>query len=297
MCTNPDGPWRNFDGTIGEGYGFDVLTQRIKKIKKNIDPSEAIILTGGETTLHPRFLDILKFVRKTFPKQEVRVLTNGRSFFYRDFTKRVLETKNLNLAISLYGPTAKIHDTITRTKNGFEQTIRGIENVLACRGEDQSVEIRTVVTKLSYKHINEILNLISLKFPSIDRVIVIFMEIEGQAIKNKKASSISYSKVKPYIKKTYQFLNILREIRFYHFPLCMIEPKFWPSVWRTLPNKEVSYISVCDKCKYKKYCLGIHNEYLKNIGDKEFKPIKKDLIIQETNNYYHPIAGLEINDI
>ena len=285
MCTNPD----DFSG---EGYNYDLLIERIKKFKKIFNPKDAIILTGGETTIHPKFLDILRFVRKIFPKQEVRVLTNGRRFFYENFAKDVLKTKNLNLAVSLYGSNKKIHDSITRTKGSFTQTTKGIENILKLRDlKDHGVEIRTVISKLSCKDVEKTVELVVNKFSEIDRLILIFMEIEGQAEKNKKVAGITYKEVKNYIEKIYPYFNKLKEVRLYHFPLCTLDKKFWPYIWRTLPENEVSFVEICNGCNYKKYCLGIHNEYIKNIGTKEFKPIKEKVNIKETSDYYYPISS------
>ena len=296
MCTNPDKPWLSFDGKSEGSYEYEVLVERIKRFKSKAASDDSIILTGGEPTLHPRFLDVLKFIRKTFPKQEIRILTNGRRFVYRDFAEAVLKTDNLNLAVSLYGPTSKIHDAITRTKNSFEQTVGGLNNILARRGADQSVEIRTVISKLSYRYLDQILSLIKVYFPSVDRVILIFIEREGQAIKHSKSVSLSYSQVGPYLEKIYLFFSLLKEVRLYHFPLCSLDSKFWPFVWRTLPEKEVTFIPSCIQCQYKKYCLGIHKDYPNKIKSKEFKSIESNFIVKETNDFYHPIIKVTKNN-
>jgi len=292
MCTNPDRPWLSLNGLPEEGYDYEILIKRIKRLKEKITSSDAIILTGGEPTLHPRFLDIFRFICQNFPQQEIRILTNGRRFFYKDFTKSVLEADNLNIAVSLYGPTAKINDGITRVKNSFKQTIKGLENLLLYKNNNQIIEIRTVISQLSYQHLGQILDLIKKRFSSIDRVILIFMEIEGQADKNFKTVGISYSRVRPYLEKLYPLLNSFKELRLYHFPLCTLKSKFWPFVWRTLPTEEVAFASSCNQCQYKKYCLGIHNGYLEKLGSKEFSPIKENLFIQETGDFYHPIKGI-----
>ncbi len=290
MCTNPDLPWESEGGHVGKGYDYNLLISRIKQIKKKIGPNEPVILTGGEPTLHPHFLDIFRFVRKNFPKHELRLLTNGRRFCYRDFAKEIMSADNLNIAVSLCGPNEKVHDSITQTKNSFTQMVKGLENILDLK-ENQTIEIRTVLSKLSAKYIDQTLNLINSKFPSTDRVIVIYLETEGQAEKNLDKVMISYSKIRPYLNKIEPFFSDLKELRLYHFPLCTLEPKFWPFVWRTLPEKEIMFISTCKKCQYKKYCLGIHRDYPDK--SKEFKPIKKDLIIQETKDFYHPIIGIK----
>jgi len=293
MCTNPDLPWKTEDGKIGEGYGYNLLIERINRLKGKIQPNEPIILTGGEPTLHPRFLDIFWFIRKDFPNHELRLLTNGRRFYYRDFASEVMSADNLNLAISLCGPNEKIHDNITGVKGSFNQAVKGIENILRFKREGQAVEIRTVLSKLSYKYIDQTLSFINLKFPSIDKIIIIYLEVEGQAKKNIDKVMVPYSKIKPYLDKVYPFFFIFKKLCLYHFPLCTLKPEFWPFVWRTLPEKEVTFIESCNRCNYKKYCLGVHRDY-PDKTEKEFKPINKnDLIIQETGDFYYPIVGVK----
>ncbi|MFH1671259.1 MAG: radical SAM protein, partial [Candidatus Portnoybacteria bacterium] len=251
---------------------------------------------GGEPTLHPRFLDIFWFVRKNFPKHELRLLTNGRRFYYRDFAEEIMSADNLNIAVSLCGPNKKIHDGITQTKNSFTQMVKGLENILDLK-KDQTIEIRTVLSNLSARYIDQTLNFINSKFPSIDRVIVIYLETEGQAEKNLNRVMISYSEIRPYLDKIYPFFSSLKELRLYHFPLCALDYKFWPHVWRTLPEKEVAFISSCKQCRYKKYCLGIHRDYPDKTRNNEFKPIKEEYIIEESGDFYHPIIGISKNDI
>jgi len=292
MCTNPDLPWKSENGKIGEGYDYEKLIDRIKRLKDKINSNKPIILTGGEPTLHPRFLDIFWFARKNFPKHELRLLTNGRRFCYRDFAEEVMSADNLNIAVSLCGPNERIHDGITQTKNSFNQAIKGLENILDLK-KNHTIEIRTVLSKLSAKYIDQTLNLINSKLPSIDRVIVIYLETEGQAEKNLDKVMTSYSEIRPYLNKIRPFFSALKELRLYHFPLCTLDYKFWPYVWRTLPEKEVTFISTCNQCRYKKYCLGIHKDYPNKAKSGEFKPVKENFIIKETNDFYHPIIGVE----
>lgn len=297
MCTNPDLPWVSEDGRADEGYDYQVLIERTKRLKEKIKPDDAVILTGGEPTLHPRFLDIFWFVRENFPRQEVRILTNGRRFAYQDFAREIMKAKNLNIAVSLYGPNPAIHDKITQAKDSFNQTVKGLENILNLKKENQITEIRTVISRFSYQHLNEILNLIKSKFHSVDRVILIYLETEGQAGKNLDKVWVPYSKIRPSLEKVYPWFSSFNELRLYHFPLCVLDYKFWPFVWRTLPEKETEFIETCEQCRYRKYCLGIHRDYPNKIKSGEFKPIKKKLNIKESDDFYHPIIAVKENDI
>lgn len=288
MCTNPDWPWPAWDG--GFNYDYNSLIKRIKKATKKIKTFDSIYLSGGEPTLHPQFLDVLKYVGQNFPKQRIKLLTNGRKFLYPDFTKEVLEiTNNLDIELSIYGPNRKVHEAITRTPGSFKQTIKGLENLLKYKNKDQLINIRYIITKLSYQYLGELLKLVKSDFPAVNRIMLIFWEIENQAVKNIKSVKITYDQVRPEIEKIYSLLLNFKQIRLYHFPLCTLPEKIWPFVWCTLPQDGVVFTKACQQCNFKKYCLGIPKDYSEIIGIKEFKPIKKDLIIKETGNIYNPI--------
>ena len=294
MCTNPDRPWPAWDGSFD--YDLKSLIKRIKKSEKEIKTYDSIYLGGGEPTLHPEFLKVLNFVSEKFPKQRIKLLTNGRRFLYKDFAQDVLSiTNNIDIELSIYGPNEKIHESVTRASGSFEQTIKGLKNLLSYKKEGQLINVRFVITKLSYLYLEEFLKMIGKRFSSTDRILLIFWEIENQAVKNMEAIKTTYHQVNPYMDKLYPLLKDFNEIRLYHFPLCVLPEKFWPYIWRTLPEDGVVFNNSCRQCEYKKYCLGIPKEYSKHIGIKEFKPIKKNLQIQETKNIYHPISEVEIN--
>lgn len=292
MCTNPDWPWPAWDGSFK--YDYQSLVKRIEKSEKEIKKKyDSIYLSGGEPTLHPRFLELLEFISKLFPEQKIKLLTNGRRFIYKDFAKNVLNiTNNLDIELSIYGANKKNHEIVTRALGSFEQTVHGLENLLNYRKKDQLINVRFIITKLSYKSLEEFLEMMKKRFLSIDRIMLIFWEVENQAVKNIKAVKVTYNQVSPYLGKIYPLLGNFKEIRLYHFPLCTLSEKFWPYVWRTLDKDGVIFNSSCAKCQYRKYCLGIPKEYSKHMGIKEFKPIKENFNIKERKDIYQPILSI-----
>jgi len=289
MCTNP----RDFGES--DVYTQDFLKQRILGIKKDLKNKEEILFTGGEPTIHPQFLEILKFTRRTYPNNQIELLSNGRRFVYEDFTYKVLQIPNLTLMISLAGYDSKTHDRVTCSKGSFEQAIMGIKNIFHYINPslNQKVEIRIVITKINYKYLDKILNLIEKKFPWIDRTILIFLEIEGRGKENFNKVGLTYKQLSAYLKNIYPYFTKLKELRLYHFPLCVLPPDLWSHVWRTLPEEEVSFLPICEKCLYKKYCLGIHEGYLEMIGSKEFKPLDSKFKLKISDNFHHPILDVK----
>jgi len=296
MCTNPS----DFQAKDSHGnYGFDELKKRLGAAKifdeKGNLIDDKMILTGGEPTIHPDFFRILSFIKRTFPPVIIELDTNGRRFCYPSFTKKVLRFKRINIYTSLHGFNAKTHDAITRTPGSFLQTIKGIENVFKYKSLGlHEFELRIIITKLTYKYTEKILEFIKNHFPEVDRIVIIFMEMEGQAKKNFKIVGLTYTQFKRFIPKIAKWIPEFKGFRFYHFPLCTINYSLWKYTWRTLPEYEITFLPKCEVCLYKKYCLGIHKDYLEKVGSDEFKPIKKKYIIEGTTDKYRPIQNVSI---
>ena len=289
MCTNPVGFKDENESSL---YSREDFLSRIESWKQKGASKENINLTGGEPTIHPHFLNLLKEVRKIFPKNKIVMASNGRMFSYPWFAKDCLKINNFSLEIALHGPNAKLHDKITSVGGSFKQTVAGMDNILKYKNSSQELEIRVIITKLTYKHLGKIINFIKKRFSGIDRVVLIFMEMEGLAEKNFKVVGLSYKELKPYFNsvKIKEWKEGLSDFRLYHFPLCVLEPELWQYAWRTLRVEEVSFLPLCKNCQYKKYCLGIHKDYLKLVGDKEFKPIRRKIGLKTQDFFHHPIV-------
>lgn len=289
MCTNPD----SFKDENPElNYGFSKTVRQLDTYKNRKIDDDHFILTGGEPTIHPRFLEILRLIRKKFPTLRIDVCTNGRRFAYASFTKECLKIKNLNLIIPILGYDAKSHDAVTRVRDSFFQTINGLENILTARDENQSLEIRIILIKSVVDSLAKIFEFIKNEFPFIGRVTLIFPEFEGQAAKNERAIGIDYPRVRRVIEKNQLLTRGFEDLRFYHFPLCTLDVAFWPYIWRTLPAEEISFLPFCRSCLYKKYCLGVHRDYVSRLRKGELLPIKRKVKILESKNFHHPIIGV-----
>jgi len=289
MCTNP------IDFGESNLYTQDFVKRRIEGIGQKLKENEEILFTGGEPTIHPQFLEILKFTRNIYPNNRIEVLSNGRRFAYKDFTYRVMQMPNLTLMISLAGYNSETHNKVTCSQGSFQQTIEGMNNIFSLLRPslDQKVEIRIVITKINYKYLTKILDLVKKKFFLADRVILIFLEIEGRSKENFSQVGLTYKQFKPYLKGIYPYFSKFRELRLYHFPLCVLPSKFWPHVWRTLPEEEVAFPPSCKRCLYKEHCLGIHEGYLETVGAKEFKPLDLKFKLKLSDNFHRPILDIK----
>ena len=275
MCTNP------FIFQLEDNRSFYLL-ENLKKMwsDRKFGPNESLCFTGGEPTIHPDFFKVIRWFRSQYPinKNNIVVASNGRMFYYQSFTKKILKINGLLLEIAVHGHDEKTHDFITRTKGSFKQTVKGIHNILRFKNDSQAIEIRIIITKYTYRNLDKILFFIKHEFDviKIKSIVLIFIEMEGQAKDNLKIVGITYKEVMKFLPQVVnKWALSFNDLRLYHFPLCVLPPELWPYAWRTLREEEVMFLPRCNKCFYKKYCLGIHRDYLSLIGNKEFKPPKK----------------------
>ncbi len=110
-------------------------------------------LDGGEPTLHPDLLDIIGAARD-MGYDSINVTTNGRKLASRDLAARLLLSGITDLHISLYGPDAATHERITGVKGSFEETRKGIRNILRLKPGHVSFAANTVLTNSNYRMVS-----------------------------------------------------------------------------------------------------------------------------------------------
>jgi MoaA/NifB/PqqE/SkfB family radical SAM enzyme len=144
MCTNP----RRYALFGSRHFKAANILGRLKRFREGEDEflenyPDVFSLTGGEPTLSPDLLPVMNHIRRMFPRSRVVCLTNGRMFAYPSFTRKILSVRgDLELVIPVHGATAAEHDAITRTRGSFEQTVRGLDNILKERRAGHLLEIR-----------------------------------------------------------------------------------------------------------------------------------------------------------
>lgn len=127
---------------------FSDILAELKKGRKN--NFEQVILSGGEATIHPEFLAIIK-AAKNIGFSHIQVITNGRMFAYNDFLCQAIINGVSEITFSIHGYNAKLHDFQTGVKGSFKQAIAGLKNALKIKGLIVNIDI--VVNKLNYKYL------------------------------------------------------------------------------------------------------------------------------------------------
>src|SRR5579872_1986374 len=115
-----------------------------------------LILSGGEPTIHPHYVDFIKLgARAGYAK--IQTVTNGRLFSYGDFLTRCLDAGLGEITFSIHGPNAKVHDALVGTKGAFDEEIAGLRGALA--DGRPIVNIDVVVNRANVRHLPEMLRM------------------------------------------------------------------------------------------------------------------------------------------
>jgi MoaA/NifB/PqqE/SkfB family radical SAM enzyme len=130
---------------------MDIKVQIIEGKKRG---AERLILSGGEPTMHPNFLDFVKLGRRAGYKK-VQTVTNGRMFRYPEFLGRAADNGLDEITFSLHGHTAKLHDALVGTPGAFVEETAGLKAALASNRFIVNVDI--VINKQNVRHLPEML--------------------------------------------------------------------------------------------------------------------------------------------
>jgi MoaA/NifB/PqqE/SkfB family radical SAM enzyme len=107
----------------------------------------AVTFTGGEPTIRKDLQELLAYAKSL--GYIINMQTNGRAFHSKAFAKGMAPF-DIHYTIALHGHNEKLHDHITRAKDSFNQTVKGIKNLAELK---QEIFGKTVISKFNYKYL------------------------------------------------------------------------------------------------------------------------------------------------
>lgn len=113
-----------------------------------------LILSGGEPTIHPRFVDFVRLGRLAGYRR-VQTVTNGRLFSYGDFFERCMDAGLQEITFSIHGPNARVHDALVGVKGAYEEEMAGLRRAL--RDGRPIVNVDVVINRGNVKVLPEML--------------------------------------------------------------------------------------------------------------------------------------------
>lgn len=248
-----------------------------------------ITFTGGETTLHPDIIDLVRLAKQLGYKTYIS--SNGGLFSSNKFCKKIIPHLD-EICFSVHGHNAKIHNLLTNNGSSFSKVNKALINLENSQSEVFGF-INIVITKHNFPFIDEIINFIS-QYKKIKQVLVSNIAPEGGGLNDFINLTVPLKEIQekvPFLVESSRkkFLNI----RFFGLPLCMLDGYeiysndiYWSSrttlerwgkgdkviLKKTLsqdPSRKRIYVEKCNGCIKRGLCGGIFEKYVDEFGDEE----------------------------
>jgi len=115
--------------------------------------ADKVILSGGEASLHPKFLDMVRYAKER-GYDRVQTVTNGYRYAEKAFYEASIAAGLGEITFSLHGHTAALHDELTQTKGAFKRICKGI--LRAVRDPRVICNVDIVINGMNVANIDEI---------------------------------------------------------------------------------------------------------------------------------------------
>ncbi|MCL5773685.1 MAG: radical SAM protein [Firmicutes bacterium] len=280
--------------------------QALQLIKEHGADGGVLCITGGEPTVRQDFLQIISTAVNAGYNYTL-LQSNGRAFADPELAKEVVNLGFINFLISVHGVDAEMHDAHTQVAGSFEQTMRGIGNLLQ-HGAD--VSTLTVITKINCHSLEKITEMLISTGISIP--VFAFPMLVGKIHDNFDAVVPRYEEMGPHLIKSFELIEkndpeLSWTTNVQDVPFCFLKGREryaneinyaetsticfnsgdGATAKNTDSNNGVFYLDneienriqnkkkppSCEQCIYYQPCEGIQQAYIDCFGISEFAPV------------------------
>ena len=198
-------------------YWSENIIKREINIAKNAG-MKAIDFSGGEPTVHPKFLGLIEYARSKGFKV-ICTLTNGIRMSDEKFVKKIVDAGINDVLFSVHGCNPQEHDFITQIPKSFDKIIKAIYNL---KEYDIPFRINCTVTKINYKNLERHAELYN-RLEPIQVNFILFNDFE-LADRLTEQFAIRYSEASVFVKKAIDVMEAtIPYINVRYIPFCFME--------------------------------------------------------------------------
>ena len=235
-------------------------------------------LTGGEPTIHPRFVDILKLAKKLNLRTSLGTI--GTMLAREDFAREALPYLDEAL-FSLHGPDAATHDPLAGRKGSFDTVTHAITLCKSIRPEFKAY-VNTVVTKDNVDVLPDTVALA--ESLGAELIVISNLTPEGAGLDQYERLAVPLERLAEVLPTVPARLKTAG-LRYFGVPMCVLgehgmlsNDLHWdPRVtveWASEPGKVVltefynwdpgrkrEHVRPCTDCTLNKVCMGVFDRY------------------------------------
>lgn len=177
----------------------------LETVKKDLEKgykegARRAILSGGEATIHPKFIEAVKMAKK-IGYDHIQVITNGLKLSDSGFFGAAVKAGIDEVTFSIHGHNSELHDKLVGAKGAFIKVLKALKNAKKYPGLIVSIDI--CVNGLNYRHLPEMMKMfIGSGFYEFDLLHIIPF---GAAWKNKSDMLFDVEKALPYLHRAFEF--------------------------------------------------------------------------------------------
>jgi len=262
------------------------LEELQKSLADNRKDIDSVVFTGGEPTMHPHFLELVKTARD-LNYRKIQIQTNGRMFANENFARAAVEAGANEYSPAIHGPNAEIHDWLVQAPGAFKQGIRGIQNM---KKLGVPVVVNSVLVRPNYRHLPQTAQLMVAL--GVSQFQFAFVHALGTAAKYFQMIVPRKALCEPFVKKGIDIglrggIFVMTEA----IPYCFMEGYEKYVAEQYIPRTRIidakfvveDYTEYrwnegklkgepCRQCAYNDICEGPWREYPEFFGWEEFKP-------------------------
>lgn len=234
------------------------------------DGNYHINISGGEPTYNKKyFVDVVNTVKRRAPNASIQILSNGIAFSGDNYIDEIInwdgDLDRLKFSFAFYGSNKQLHDFITKTPGSYDNLVAGVNNLL---NRKANIEIRIVISKLNFNDISNMAKMIVGDLPNVNRVILMGLEMSGEALTNKDIVWIPFYEHEPILSETINILMLNNiQVYLYNYPLCYLKNKWWSISKDSISGWKKRYLEDCAMCKIKDKCPGFFESTLPFINN------------------------------
>ncbi len=264
MCCQPPSEKNDIDALWGKN---------LKLVDTAPKELPSIGITGGEPTLlGKRFFELIRHIRSTLPDTEIHILSNGRAFADKEFTRQLGEIgpEKILLGIPLHSDNQVDHDLIAGARGAYTETLIGLYNLARWSFD---IELRVVLTKLNYQRLPKIAHFIYRNLPFVRYISLMGLEYIGYTIKNANRVWIDPVEMATPLCTATLFLDAVGlNVSIFNLSHCVLPKKVWPFAKKSISDWKSRFEPFCEQCILKEDCCGLFATSRRNSA--YLKPIK-----------------------
>lgn len=156
----------------------EMTAERVRWILDEHRGAEEVCFTSGEPTTRADLPDLVHAARAAGYRR-ISMMTNGRRLAQPGYAAALARLGMNRFYVSIHGPTARLHEGLTRTPGSFAQTVAGLDAVAALRPFGVELHTSTVVTKRNVDVFLELYRF--LRGHGVEQVVLNVMQAQGGA--------------------------------------------------------------------------------------------------------------------